>query len=577
MGIVLFDNGHTVIEAGQYQAPRLGVVVTFSSFGENDPSRDGFGQKFLEKQGYAVVSVKKRHDNWYRDLSFADFTEALESVLGGFNRRFTYGTSMGGYAALYYASCIGATAIAISPRNSIDPRFLITSYSHFVTSWPTQHRPLQDISDSTLRPYVVYDPLVEADKAYIEREVRAAFPVAHFVEFPFSGHPSAQAMLEIGKLKPFAQAALAGDCPGPRIVSAGSKRRSAVVVNEMSKWAVDRNRFAQAARLSQVAVGIGGSRPDFLYQQVAVMIASGALSEAKKATKDAIVAGGGTVSLYHRLASLCSRLDEQDAALDAINAGLELSPRNVGLLRTRRNLLEKRGSLDAAFVDALTVLEILPASVSDRMQLAGMLIAKGAHAEALQHLDANPEASLDLSTVRRRRVCLEGVGRMLDAENAALLAISLAPNSVSDMVQLANIYFKTAETDKALLWLDQAIAISPDNVSLFRRKRNYLEAAGRISEAIDAGVRVQKLLPASTTDQLRLRRLQLRRYQEQGKQGRDAVIARMRAQSAIVSRALVDTEQFALFPTLLSSAMNVLAGEEVGAWTATGVLLGFGS
>jgi len=577
MGNVVFDNGHTVIEAGWYTGARLGVVFTFSSFGENDPSRDGFGQQFLEKQGYAVVSVKKRRDNWYRDLSFEDFTKAVGPLLAGFDRRFTYGTSMGGYAALYYSTCIGATAIAISPRNSIDPRFLITSYSHFITSWPTQHRPLPEISDPSLRPYVVFDPLVSADKTYIEREVRPAFPVAHFVEFAFSGHPSAQAMLEVGKLKQFAQAALGGEWPGSRIVSAGSKRRSAVIVNEMSKWAVQRNRLELGARLSEKAVVIGGGRPDFLYQQVGVMIASGAFSEAKKATQDAILTGGGTVSLYHRLSSLCSRLEEPEQALGAVNAGLELSPRDVGLLRTRRNLREKRGDLDAAFADALTVMEILPDSMPDRMQLAGLLIAKGAHAEALKHLNANPDASLDLSTIRRKRVCLEALGRVREAEEAALGVIALVPDSFSDMVHLANLYFKAADTDRAVAWLDRAIAIAPDNVSLFRRKRNYLEAAGRTSEAIDAATCVQRLLPSSKADQLRLRKLQLRRYHEQGRQSRTAVVARIRQQSAVASRALVETEQFALFPTLLSSAMNFIAGEEIGLLNASGLLLGLAS
>jgi tetratricopeptide (TPR) repeat protein len=222
----------------------------------------------------------------------------------------------------------------------------------------------------------------------------------------------------------------------------------------------------------------------------------------------------------------------------------------------------------------LRVMEILPDSTPDRMQLAGLLITKGAHAEALKHLDASPDASLDVSAIRRRRVCLEALGRVREAQEAALGAIALVPDSVSDMVHLANLYFKTADTDRAVAWLDRAIAVSPDNVSLFRRKRNYLEAAGRISEAIDAAACVQKLLPSSKVDQLRLRKLQLRRYHEQGKRSRTAVVARIRAQSAVASRALVETEQFALFPTLLSSAMNVIAGEEIGVWDASVLLLG---
>ncbi|CAN7522640.1 hypothetical protein LJR098_004898 [Rhizobium sp. LjRoot98] len=72
----------TVIEAGHAPISAQRLVITFSSFGENDPLLPGFGQQFLEKSGCSVIAVKKRADNWYRDLSLQDFADVVTQFCG---------------------------------------------------------------------------------------------------------------------------------------------------------------------------------------------------------------------------------------------------------------------------------------------------------------------------------------------------------------------------------------------------------------------------------------------------------------------------------------------------------------
>lgn len=399
---IIYDNGHTVIRTTRHSDRRSCLILSFSSFGDNDPLSEGFGQRFLERNGCAVISVKKRADNWYRDLPFDELVEVLAPFRQQYDRLFTYGASMGAYAALYFASSIGATPIAISPRNSVDPRFVTPTYAVFARRWPVGHGTLQSVAEPTLRPYIVYDPLIRSDKTYIEEEVRPAFPLGHYVTFPFSGHPSAEAMLNIGQLKSFVLAALAGDVPSARINSVGVKRNSAIILNEMSKWASGSKRPLLAKSLSDAAIEKGGERKELLFQRGSLLIAAGAIDEAAELTERTISISAPSASLYHRLATLRARLQQPDAALEAANAGLDHSPSNVSLLRTRRNLLEAAGETKRAVIDGQAVIALLPDNASDRMKLAGLLIADGDHDAALPHLDAVLATSRDLSALRRR-------------------------------------------------------------------------------------------------------------------------------------------------------------------------------
>jgi tetratricopeptide (TPR) repeat protein len=562
VGSVLYDNGITVIQAGQVPEQCRGLVISFSSFGENDPNQAGFGQRFLEKHGYAVAAVKKRIDNWYRDIAPEELADVISRHYAEFETCFTYGASMGGYAALYFAGSIRATAIAISPRNSVDGRFSVGSYAAYVKNWPTPHQPLGLVADPASAPHIVYDPLVKSDAEYIRREVMPAFPNANYVRFPFSGHPSAQAMSELGQLKTFVLDALSGGAACSRIVSARSKKRSTIIVNEMSKWALQRNRLQLGIRLSEMACNLGGERVDLLYQRGSLLIAAGATEEALAVTVKAIDLTGGTSTLFHRLATLLFKLERREGALEAANSGLNLFPGNLGLLRTRRNLYEKNGDSDLALEDALAVVEAAPDNAADRMQLSALLIAKKAYSEAIEHLDAVLVQKDDVLAMRRRRNCLEALGRIWDALDVANDIVGNAPGSISDLMHLADLHSQLGNFERAVATLDRVVELAPDNALVFRRKRNYLEQAGKIGEAIEAAVRVTKLLPDNKLDALRLRRLKLRQMRSLAKVGAFKLYDVVGQRTARTQTLIANSEPFALFPTLMTSVLNMLATDE---------------
>merc|ERR1712192_20010 len=103
------------------QSDRL--VVTFAEMMMNDPSKPGFAQDFLIKNGYDVVTVQKRSETWYQDLSVDYFRRVILRISGEYSGICCYGISMGAFASLYFGGSIDASIIAISPLCSIHPLY----------------------------------------------------------------------------------------------------------------------------------------------------------------------------------------------------------------------------------------------------------------------------------------------------------------------------------------------------------------------------------------------------------------------------------------------------------------------
>lgn len=103
------------------------LVVTFDNMKSRDMPvpRYPWAYQFVAKQGHSHLGIMmKRRNDWFRHRQLCDFFDELRD--SGFFDRFDnvvfYGSSMGGYGALTYASaCPRARAIAFSPQTTLSP------------------------------------------------------------------------------------------------------------------------------------------------------------------------------------------------------------------------------------------------------------------------------------------------------------------------------------------------------------------------------------------------------------------------------------------------------------------------
>lgn len=166
----------------------------------NDVEGPGAGEDLFFDAGFDVISVKARSNRWYQDLSLADVAAVLAPL--HYDEVLTYGTSMGGYAAAYFAAVIRPRrAVLFSPQSSIDPRF-----SEWDERWkehwslPFEHAPIDGATGSETQYVILYDPwTLDGRHAKAIAAAVGEENVRH-VRVPFSGHETIGLLRDAGVL-----------------------------------------------------------------------------------------------------------------------------------------------------------------------------------------------------------------------------------------------------------------------------------------------------------------------------------------------------------------------------------------
>jgi hypothetical protein len=104
------------------------LLVTFSSLGMFSPTGSWanghvfWGRALVEKWGCSGIGFVARHRNWFCSDHMPAACQVVKERAAAYGTVISYGSSMGGYAALRWAREVGAgTAVAFAPQFSIDP------------------------------------------------------------------------------------------------------------------------------------------------------------------------------------------------------------------------------------------------------------------------------------------------------------------------------------------------------------------------------------------------------------------------------------------------------------------------
>lgn len=200
----LFMSDNHVVKASLFEGDA--VFVTFQSATQvPGVHRPGFGEGFLRKREISAVHVIPSQSAWYQHPEILDICHRIKKAVSGYKRVITYGSSMGGYAAINFAHLVGATdVIALSPQFTIDPNRAPEDVRYrmalprmpdgFVYDQPA------GIDWSTIRVNLLYDPYDRGDDYQVSL-ARAEIP-AHEIRMEHATHP-VTAVLGIESLKSF--------------------------------------------------------------------------------------------------------------------------------------------------------------------------------------------------------------------------------------------------------------------------------------------------------------------------------------------------------------------------------------
>ena len=195
----LFLSDDLVVRRG----PLFGSAACFVTFApythERTLERAAFGDVFLASRRLDAIHVISRTNAWFDYPEMDDALAAIAAVVGEYERVLTYGSSMGGYAAVRFAERLGAAvAIAISPQYGVDRvtapferRFVVdrAAGGGRLTPWHGSPR---------VTPYVFFDPL-DLDARHAAQILRS-YPLGQPIALPHAGHPAAPYLAETGLL-----------------------------------------------------------------------------------------------------------------------------------------------------------------------------------------------------------------------------------------------------------------------------------------------------------------------------------------------------------------------------------------
>ena len=240
-------NLYAYLNGGDWPSPVL--LVAFDHWRPvQDHAEPGFAEEFAVANGIDVLSVRCATNAWWQ---YPEMPEAL-TVIAGFaadwDKIVTYGSSMGGYAALRYASALNAArAIAISPQYSIDP-----AKAPWEDRYDKEAGAIDFSRETAITPgagfaaVVVFDPINPCDARHVAR-IRQDIALDE-VKFPISGHPSFEFLKQIGIVAPVALGLIEGryDRRKFRILSRMARRTTRLYWHNLT-WMLEIHGHFQAA------------------------------------------------------------------------------------------------------------------------------------------------------------------------------------------------------------------------------------------------------------------------------------------------------------------------------------------
>ncbi|WP_347456690.1 hypothetical protein [Acinetobacter thermotolerans] len=173
------------------------TFIVFNGYGSTKSSKP-FGLEFLLGLGYNVICCLQQN-NQYQELSFDVFKKHVTKIVEN-KKVFLYGSSLGAYAAVYYAGAVNGTVIAAAPKNSAHPhmvgqknKFKAIKFNHDeIINNPKTNNPV----------YIIIDTICKPDIFFLDKFIKPAYPNLNVIPFDYAGHTVLYHVNKTKQLKP---------------------------------------------------------------------------------------------------------------------------------------------------------------------------------------------------------------------------------------------------------------------------------------------------------------------------------------------------------------------------------------
>jgi len=327
----------------QAQAPSGRLLFTFTEFSNRMLDGLGFAGKFAVENGFDLIAIKSSLDDWYQSLppdTFDLIGNFLADLPERHSLRATYGSSMGGYAAILFASKVSANvAFALSPQFDIGQ-----SWDQRWAKWARIHGPIQTLTREAVRPdcrYVLaYDPM-DLDRLHIERFAEViSHDMLHTVKFPCAGHPVGYFLSFMKILKEFSLAVLSGyEIPLFRDTIRARKKAYSDYYFNLSRHCLKRRKLRWANCAISKAISLAPLNSEYRICAAQIAEGNGDLVGAISHAAFAVATAPWHPHMAATLSRLLQRMGLYGQALHYLDAASSLAP--GAAFATQRAALER--------------------------------------------------------------------------------------------------------------------------------------------------------------------------------------------------------------------------------------------
>lgn len=260
MDIQEIDIGNTMVRSCLQGSTRLVVSFEFMALGE-DPTKRAWAQDIVTQEGWDGLYIMPKVLDWYQNDEVWAFFYAMKDsgFFEDYDSVVTYGNSLGGFAALAFATLCGAErVVAMQPRTTLKwglpwPSEMSSKLEYSRTG---PHADALSELDYETEFLVFADPFFARDWAHASR-----VPGAQLFEVPFSGHNLPEYFTEIGILYEVARRAISGTLEAGWYEHAmKAKTKSAIYQRGLA--AASRRRGEPEGAVVQHGIGELGSDPE---------------------------------------------------------------------------------------------------------------------------------------------------------------------------------------------------------------------------------------------------------------------------------------------------------------------------
>jgi tetratricopeptide (TPR) repeat protein len=338
---VIFENDVYRIEHHRCADKNNNVVFTFTPFMFSDLNVDGFGVKFLLSEGYDVICFKCIRDSWFQNLP-PHAIKAAAAAGRDYSNRLTYGSSMGGFAAIAFADRLSAVhAIAISPQYSIKEKF-DTRWSRQAAAIPRWKYEIEKGSCTKCRVTLLYDDRNKLDNAQITKIV-GTIKTRNIVKItaPFSGHPTGHFLDETNQMSGTIRRILRGETDVKIDYRWSLIRRSYLFYFNLGIYAEECDRNDLAILCFTRCYNLIPWNIEYLYRFLPLLIKLGRVDEANQYCDRLFAKLGENAEIRFHLCNILSRANQTEKALIHGRRALELDPDNANYKYLLRSILKE--------------------------------------------------------------------------------------------------------------------------------------------------------------------------------------------------------------------------------------------